>query len=126
MNSVCNQGLWTNLLAVILTGWVSLSALSACSEMSAPVKSKTFVAVLVDLHLAESRGEIVGDLPTEVRDSVLVAHGVSSATYEAAVRYYAERPDDYLELYNSVIDSLSAELGELEESGQVQLNERRN
>ncbi|MDX1429974.1 MAG: DUF4296 domain-containing protein [Rhodothermales bacterium] len=83
-----------------------------------------FVAILVDLHLVESRREIVGDVPPDTRDSILARHRVSARTYERAVRYYAERPDLYLDLYNRVIDSLSAELGQLEESGDVRMLDR--
>lgn len=97
---------------------------AACSGGGSPIDPDRFVAVLVDLHLTESRREIVGDMPPAMRDSILNSHDVSEAEYERSVRYYTERPDEYLQLYNAVIDSLSAELGELEESGDVNLIQR--
>ncbi len=97
---------------------------TGCGGAGAPVDPDRFVAILVDLHLTESRREIVGDLPPATRDSVLRAHGITEGQYAQSVRYYAERPEEYLDLYNAVIDSLSAELGELEESGDVDLIDR--
>ena len=94
-----------------------------CDEVAAPIRREKLVAVLVDLHLVESRRQIVGDMPPETRDSVLAVHNVSPAVVERAIRYYGARPDDFLALYNTVIDSLSAELGELEESGRVEIRE---
>ncbi len=94
-----------------------------CTDLGPPVPQDRLVGVLVDLHLLESRREIVGDMPPHMRDSVLTAHGISEKKFAAAIRYFADRPDDYLELYNAVIDSLSAELGQLEEEGRVKLQE---
>lgn len=108
----------------ILAGAAIASLSTACSGGGAPMDPDRFVAVLVDLHLTESRREIVGDMPPATRDSILDFHEVSEAQYERSVRYYTERPEEYLQLYNAVIDSLSAELGELEESGDVEMIDR--
>lgn len=112
----------TRTTAAVLGVVIGLAS-GGCTDVGAPLDSEQFVAILVDFHLIESRREIVADMPPETRDSVLLAHGVSSRQYERAVRYYAQRPDAYLDLYNKVIDSLSSELGKLEESGRVEIVE---
>ncbi len=104
------------LLLLFLTG-------IGCTDLGPPIPEDELVGVLVDLHLLESRREIVGDMPPYMRDSVLAAHRISEKKFAAAIRYYADRPDEYLELYNVVIDSLSAELGQLEEKGRLKLQD---
>ncbi|MBT8400475.1 MAG: DUF4296 domain-containing protein [Rhodothermia bacterium] len=111
-------------LKSLMAGALIVFLATACSGSGSPIEPDRFVAVLVDLHLTESRREIVGDMPPATRDSILESHDVSETQYERSVRYYTERPEEYLQLYNAVIDSLSAELGELEESGEVELIER--
>lgn len=111
-------------LLSMMAGTTIACLATACSGGGSPMEPERFVAVLVDLHLTESRREIVGDMPPTTRDSILESHDVSEAQYERSVRYYTERPEEYLQLYNAVIDSLSAELGELEESGDVELIDR--
>ncbi len=78
---------------------------------------KTLGSVILDLHLLEARRELVADAHPDLRDSILAVHGVTHAQFEAAIRYYADRPEEYLALYNQVIDSLSAEEAALEEAG---------
>lgn len=89
-----------------------LAGAAGCSVVTAPdppVADSTLVAVLADLHLADVRASLVHDVAPGTRDSVLARHGLSPAEFEAAVAYYVDRPDEYLELYNRVLDHLTEE-----------------
>jgi len=79
----------------------------------------TLVSVVVDLHLLEARREVVGDTHPALRDSILAAYGVTHQDLNDAIRWYTDRPDDYIAVYNRIIDSLSAEEAELEEAGLI-------
>jgi len=72
-----------------------------------PVADSTMVDVLADLHLSEARNQRYGDLPPAIRDTVLVLYGLDSTRYAAAMRYYAEHPDAYVELYTAVMNKLN-------------------
>ncbi|RMH51869.1 MAG: DUF4296 domain-containing protein [Bacteroidetes bacterium] len=93
-------------LALVL---LTAGACSVVTEPDPPVADSTLVAVLADLHLADVRASLVHDVPPGTRDSVLAHHGLTPAEFEAALRYYVERPDAYLELYNRVLDHLTEE-----------------
>jgi hypothetical protein len=92
-------------------------AASGCSGVAPPVHEETLIAVIVDLHLLEARRELVADAHPALRDSVLGAHGVTHEELQDAIRYFTDRPDEYVSIYNRVIDSLTAEEADLEEAG---------
>lgn len=91
----------------ILLGFLLVG--TACSTITAeepPVADSTLVRVLVEVHLAAARAEVSRDLTLEQRDSLLRAHGLDRARFEAAMRYYSQRPEAYLHLYDQVIQQL--------------------
>lgn len=90
-----------------------LVAAPACSVLpgeAPPLADSLLIDVMVDLHLAAARSEAEGQMrPALQRDSILARHGLNPAQFDAAVRYYADRPTDYVALYGRVIDRLDAE-----------------
>ena len=89
---------------------------AGCSTFTSsepPVVDSVLVAALADLHLAGVRASLYEDLPQGTRDSVLAVHGLTPADFEAAIDHYVDRPDDYLELYNRVLDHLTEEAEQL-------------
>ena len=109
----------------VAAGWFGSVALAlvllagTCKDVGRPLSEEQLVSVVVDLHLLEARRELVSDAHPHLRDSILAVHGITHDRLEAAIEYYAERPDEYVSLYNQVIDSLSAEEAQLEEAGVI-------
>ena len=100
------------LIAYVLALHLMGPALPACSSLTAeppPVPDSTMVEVLVELHLAEARTELYGRLPEGLRDSALAKHGLTQREYKRAVDYYTDHPTSYADLYDTVLDRLSAE-----------------
>jgi len=86
------------------------SVLSACSsgnQDDSPVSDSTLVEVLADLQLATARAQRYGDLPPAIRDTILVQHGLDSTRFKAAIKFYADHPDRYVELYTAVLNRLN-------------------
>ena len=93
----------------VLAGCLLL-LLSACSSFSPeepPIADSTLVDVLAEMHLAGARVEVGYEVPPGMRDSILVHFGLDSTRFREAMLYYAERPEDYLTLYDHVLDRLS-------------------
>ncbi|GIV60270.1 DUF4296 domain-containing protein [Rhodocaloribacter litoris] len=91
---------------------LAMSLCTACSSLSPdapPVADSTLVEVFIDLHLAAARADLYRDLPPGTRDSVLARHGLTPEEFEAAIRYYVEHPDAYVELYTRVLNRLNEE-----------------
>lgn len=88
---------------------LGMPACSAFSTDAPPVPDSTLVDVLVELHLAEGRAEITGTPVPAARDSILARYGVTPDAFDETVAYYADRPEAYLEVYDAVLDALSAE-----------------
>ncbi len=101
-------------------GVCSLS-LVGCTGTGEQIEETKLVGLIVDLHVLEARHELVADIDDSLRDSVLAAHGVTQKQFETSIAYYADKPDDYVSLYNRVIDSLSAEEAQLEQEGVIGL-----
>lgn len=102
------------IFAIILPGM-------GCREIGQPMTEKELVAVIVDLHVLEARRELIADAHPALRDSILDSHGITHDRLRAAIEYYADRPDEYVSIYNQVIDSLSAEEAVLEEQGVIEM-----
>lgn len=51
-------------------------------------------------------------------DSVLNAHNVTYDAFDKSMEYYAVRQDEMIGLYSEVLDVLTKELGEIEDSEQ--------
>lgn len=86
-----------------------LPACSAFTSDAPPAADSTMVEVLVELHLAAARQQIRGDVAPEVREEIFQRYGLDAARFGATMNYYAEHPDAYLEVYNTILDRLSAE-----------------
>lgn len=92
-----------------------LALLPACSslvEEEPPVQDSLLVEALVELHLAEARTTAGHPALPVVRDTLLARHGLDRARFDAAMAYYAERPEAFYELYGRVLDQLHAEARE--------------
>ena len=66
------------------------------------------VGVLSELHLAVARAEVTGEIPPNIRDSILAAYGIDSTSYAETVIYYADHPEKYEAVYARVLDRLNS------------------
>ena len=92
----------------LIFGLTTTFAATGCSGAGPPMDEDTLVAVIVDLHLLEARRELVADTNPALRDSLLAANGVTHEELQDAILYFTDRPDEYVSIYNRVIDSLTA------------------
>lgn len=95
------------LYAAVLAVSVFLSACSFMRPEEPPIPESTLIELTVELHLADARGSNLGESTRALRDSIFAWYGVDEDTYNEAVAYYAERPDEYLLFYDAVLDSLN-------------------
>ena len=72
------------------------------------------VEVLLDMHLAQARAERYEDVSGELLRDVLAQHGLDRAQFDEAMRYYADHPQQYVDVYDAVLDRLNAERGGIE------------
>ncbi len=86
-----------------------LTGCSVFSDAPAPIADSVMVEVLIDLHLATARADLYHDVPPTVRDSILARHALDTLQYHAALRYYSDHPEDYVALYNDVLNRLNEE-----------------
>ena len=96
--------------AAAVVGLTLLLGTMGCAE-TVPrrevIPDSLLVVVLADLHLADARARIPGE-PVGLRDSVLAHHGVDEKTFQEAMDGFVAYPDEFTELYNSVLDRLNA------------------
>lgn len=102
-----------NILSLFLLFALSLLLITGCGALTGdepPVADTTLTSVLVELHLANARAglESAPALPPGTRDSILARHGLDEPTLETAMDYYTEHPQAYVDLYDVVLDCLSA------------------
>lgn len=64
------------------------------------------VRVLVDLHLEHARARTVGTGGRAPADSVLAAHGIREDDFRTTMQYYAQRPELYVVLMDTVVDRM--------------------
>ena len=89
-----------------------LLALPACTGLpteAAPVADSTMVEVLLEMHLAQARAERYGDVSAQLLRDVLARHGLDEEQFDDALRYYADHPQQYVGVYDAVLDRLNAE-----------------
>jgi hypothetical protein len=113
MNSIRSSrsrppGLYS-LLLILLTVAVWCTGCSAVTSDEPPVSDSTLVQVLLELHLASARAEVVRDVSPTLRDSILFHYGLDSTSFEAALSYYIDRPEEYKALYTKVLDQINEE-----------------
>lgn len=96
--------------AVLLSG----AACTTFSSDAPPVADSTLVNALTELHLATERVEVDSTFAPGGRDSILARHGLTADDLDAVFAYYSHHPDAYHELYDAVVDSLSAFRSRLE------------
>ncbi len=97
-----------------------LALLMACSNAPSPpenlIPQEKMVQILKDVHLAEQR---IIRLRLGSQDSSVVAYQVleneilkkyqsDTGTYRASYRYYIAQPDKFKDIYQGVVDSLTA------------------
>lgn len=87
-----------------------------CAEGGPPIDEDRFVDVQVELHLIEARPGTDTDR-VELRTRALTEHGVDEHQLEAATRYYADNLDDYVAVYERIVDRLTEERARLGASG---------
>lgn len=93
---------------------------SACSNGPAPpdnlISRENMVQILSDVHLAEQR---VSGLRMNTQDSSLIVfesfeqkilkkYGADTAAYRVSYIYYMAHPDQFKDIYQGVIDTLTA------------------
>lgn len=91
-------------------------AASGCAEGEPPIDEDRFVDVQVELHLIEARPGTDTDR-VELRTRVLTEYGLDEHELEAATRYYAENLDEYVVVYERILDRLTEERARLGPSG---------
>lgn len=112
----------TSPIGILLLGVLGvlgvLPLLTSCSDGSSrerpPIDDSVFVSVMVDLHLVDANLALEAantdqELPAAftARDSVLNAHGTTRAEFEETVTWWASRPEDFLTLYEDVIERIN-------------------
>lgn len=98
-----------NLFLAALTAAVCFGGCSAVTSDEPPLSDSTLVQVLLELHLARARTEVVRDVSPTLRDSILFHYGLDSTSFEAALSYYIDRPEEYKALYTQVLDQINEE-----------------
>ena len=88
--------------------------LVSCSKQDdagprAPVADSTMIDVLIELHLAEARVEMLHKDQIAVKDSILRHYGLSREAFEANMAFYKAHPDAFHKLYSEALDKLSDE-----------------
>lgn len=79
---------------------------------TAPVADSVLVEVFADLHLAGAWLRLEPGGAPGLRDSVLARHGLDSATFAGSVAWLREHPENFVAIYGSVLDRLSAVPGD--------------
>jgi hypothetical protein len=96
--------------ATWLSVFVCLVVLAAGCDVSGeipPVDEKTTIEILAELHIARARGDLFGPATYNVRDSIIQAHGIDTASFDYVLDWYGERPDRYSKMYAEVLDQIS-------------------
>ena len=95
--------------ALLLLLTLPLAACGSLTEPDPPVPDSTVVDVLTDLHLLDARSGEMGDVPPGTREALLAAHGLDSTRFDRALLFYADHPERYFAVYDSVVSRLSEE-----------------
>ncbi len=87
---------------------------SACSnqdisDVAPPLSDSIMVQIIVELHLAEAKVELLKEDQLNFRDSILTHYKVSLEEFEANMAFYRENPDAYHKIYSTALDKMSDE-----------------
>ncbi|MFP4227874.1 MAG: DUF4296 domain-containing protein [Salinivenus sp.] len=96
----------TTALALCAVVW--FSGCSVVSSDRPPLPDSTFARMLVESHLMTARARQDEAFPAALPDSVFERYEVAPGDFDATLRYYSERPADFADLYDGVIDTLNA------------------
>ncbi len=93
--------------------------LAGCDEgaVGSDLPDSLLVEALVETHLAAARAERTGADADSLRAAALDRLGLDTAAVARALDAYADRPDEYAELYGRALDRLLR--GEAEDGGDV-------
>jgi len=103
------------LFGIISLSWLAPSCQDPTSGPDYPaLHADTLVNILVDMHLSDA-GVVAGDGGDEPAASdhsarhldVLQRHHVTQEDFRQSMRYYSEHPDELVEIYDQVIESLT-------------------
>jgi hypothetical protein len=97
------------LVALFLVVWLPLTGCSSISEPGPTVSDSVYVEVLVDLHLLQARFDEGVPFDSTLRPVVLQNHGVTEEDLDQTTRFYSDHQEEFLTLYNRVIDRISEE-----------------
>ncbi len=88
---------------------IALAGCSTVADSDVILADSVYVDVLVDLHLLQARFDEGAPVDSLLRLTVLQNHGVDDQLLNLTTRYYSDNPDEYLILYNKVIDQITEE-----------------
>ena len=97
------------LIALMLVLVLGGAGCSSFSSPEPPIADSTMVAVLAEIHLAQARQRILGDLTVVTRDSILHAYDLDRAQFEEALAFYTAHPEAYVDIYRQALDQLGEE-----------------
>lgn len=106
------EALFPVVLPLVTLFLVALLPLSGCSSISEPgpaVSDSVYVEVLVDLHLLQARFDEGVPFDSTLRPVVLRNHGVTEEDLDQTTLFYSDHQEEFLTLYNRVIDRISEE-----------------
>ncbi|MFO8100365.1 MAG: DUF4296 domain-containing protein [Salinibacter sp.] len=96
----------TATLALVAALW--LSGCSVVSSDRPPLPDSTFAQMLVESHLMTARARQDRAFPAALPDSIITRYEAAPGDFDATLRYYSERPEEFAALYDGVIDTLNA------------------
>lgn len=103
---------------ILLIGLIILTVIGGCSRGNVPLSQKQFVALLIDMHMADGTLS-VGDYRRNndkedyaYYNAVFKKYGITKTDFEKSLSYYQSQTALFSTMYDIVIDSLNARLTE--------------
>ena len=87
-------------------------AMAGCQqeEILTPVMTDSlYQAVLIDLHLAAGRAEVVDTSTYYLKDSIFSAHNISEGDYEQMTEFLLQNPTRHEKILSDALDELGRE-----------------
>lgn len=101
---------------------ILLLCLTACKEEKpAPINSKIFTSILIDIHTMDGysvsvdgrRGE-KEKLRLDLAKTVFSKYNIDKATFDSCIQYYSHNIEQYAKIYDVVVDSLNRRNSKIE------------